>query len=117
MGGICSPFFWFEFTDYIRAIAMREYLAVISFDDDRLGSVKRDQKLTLSDAAAARYKQAGLIREKKNSDGDDPVASATPMQAAGEPLSALPVAQASPPAIAAPLKRGRKRKKAEASSL
>lgn len=80
-------------------------IAKDSFNDHRLGDVKRNQAFELSMAAAKPYVDAGLLEyavdQKPN-----------PQQPAGTPPSALPAGQALPQATAPKSKRGRKSKQA-----
>lgn len=82
---------------------MPTLIAKISFDDNRLGQVKRGEKIALGDSAAKSYVKAGLLEYV-------PGSKQNPLQPAGTPLSASPAGQASPQTTATPLKRGRKRK-------
>ncbi len=93
---------------------MANYRAKHSFDDDRLGKVKRNQLLDLTEQQAKPYERAGLIRlvPGESVNGKEP----NPIPAAGTVQSASPAAQASPQATAKPQKRGRKPKAAEPSS-
>lgn len=92
---------------------MANYKANHSFDDDRLGKVKRDQSLELTEAQAKPYERSGLIRSVVGPSVSD--ATQNPIPAAGTAQSASPVAQASPPPTVQKLKRGRKPKAAEQS--
>jgi len=93
---------------------MSNYKANHGFDDDRLGRVKRDQPLDLTEQQAKPYERAGLIRQVVFSGGI--VNEQNPIPAAGTVQSALPAAQASQPTTATKPKRGRKPKAAEPSS-
>lgn len=93
---------------------MATYKAKHGFDDDRLGKVKRNQSLELTEQQAKPYERAGLIRLVPGTsvNGNEP----NPILAAGTVQSASPAAQASPQATAKSQKRGRKPKAAEPSS-
>lgn len=93
---------------------MATYKAKHGFDDDRLGKVKRNQSLELTESQAKPYTRAGLIRLAGSA--DVAVNEPNPILAAGTQQSASPAAQASPQATAKPQKRGRKPKAAEPSS-
>lgn len=93
---------------------MATYKAKHGFDDDRLGKVKRNQALDLTEQQAKPYERAGLIRLVPGAsvNGKEP----NPIPAAGTVQSASPAAQASPQTTAKRQKRGRKAKAAELSS-
>ncbi len=93
---------------------MANYKANHSFDDDRLGKVKRNQPLDLTEAQAKPYERAGLIRVVAGASLGD--SSPNPIAAAGTAQSASPAAPVSPKATATKQKRGRKATAAGRSS-
>lgn len=92
---------------------MANYKANLSFDDQRLGKVKRDQPLELTELQAKPYERSGLIRSVVGPAVSD--STPNPIPAAGTVQSASPAAPASPPQTAQKPKRGRKAKAAEQS--
>lgn len=93
---------------------MANYKANHSFDDDRLGKVKRNQSLDLTEAQAEPYERAGLIRLVAGTSLGD--SSSNPITAAGTVQSASRAAPVSPKTTATKPKRGRKAKAAGQSS-
>ena len=93
---------------------MATYKAKHGFDDDRLGKVKRNQPLELTEAQAKPYERAGLIRlvPGVSVNGKEP----NPIPAAGIVQYASPVAQVLTKPTAQKPRRGRKPKAAEPSS-
>ena len=88
---------------------MIELVASQSFDDGRLGRVKRGSTFTLPEAIARPYLQRKLLRVVGG--------SANPMKASGITSSASPAAQALPEKTVKQSKRGRKAKQATALLL
>lgn len=93
---------------------MPEFIAKHSFEDNSLGSVKRKQTIKLTETAAKKFVDAGLLIPA--SEGDSTAPNENPTGAVGTASSASPAAPASPEKTANSSKRGRKKKAAVVSS-
>lgn len=93
---------------------MPEFIAKHSFEDNSLGSVKRKQTVELSETAAKKFVDAGLLVPALEVDLTPP--NENPIGAVGTVSSALPAAPASTEKTASSSKRGRNKKAAVVSS-
>ena len=92
---------------------MANYVATISFEDDRLGNIKRGAKVELSPQIAERYVKAKLIKLQGSVGG---LSKPNPIKAAGTQSSASPAAPVSPQKIVKKQRSGSRKKKGAQSS-
>ncbi len=90
---------------------MADYIALLSFEDDQLGNVKRGSTIELNSQAAKKYEKAKLIK-LVGAGSDKP----NPIKAAGIQSSASPAAPALPQKTAKKQKSGSKKKRGAPSS-